>query len=106
MLLQSKPKGVTDMSRRRKDLARHHRAALLVELGNRCAQCEATVDLTFDCKESRGHRHHTMDASARMCFYRQQHREGNLQILCRPCNGRKGWQERQEWEAKVAAMPF
>lgn len=94
------------MSRYRKLLARQHRVHLLVELGNVCKECGDTRDLTFDCKVSQGHRHHSMDASARMCFYRKQHREGNLQILCRSCNGRKGHAERKAWEAAVAEQPF
>lgn len=86
--------------------ARYRRAILLVELGNKCAECHSTVDLTFDCIVSQGHRHHSMDASARMCFYHRQHEAGNLQILCRRCNGRKGHAERMAWEAELATHPF
>lgn len=94
------------MARQHKLWARHARARLLVELGNRCAECEDTRDLTFDCKVSTGHLHHSMDPSARMCFYHKQHKAGNLQILCRRCNGRKGAVERQQHEQRLAEMPF
>lgn len=94
------------MSRRNKLLAKHQRARLLVTLGNQCARCQDTRDLTFDCIKSQGHRHHSMDASARMCFYHRQHEAQNLQILCRRCNGVKGHAERQAHEQQLAEMPF
>lgn len=59
-------------------------------LGNCCAQCGTDKKLTFDCKVPCGDRHHRMDTSARMSFYHRQHREDNLQILCKWCNGKKG----------------
>lgn len=94
------------MARHHKLWARQARARLMVELGNLCATCGDTRDLTFDCITSTGHLHHSMDPSARMCFYHGQHRSGNLQILCRSCNGRKGHAERMAWENTVAKMPF
>ncbi len=59
-------------------------------LGNVCAHCGTDQNLEFDCLSPRGDRHHRGDASQRMCFYRRQFREGNLQVLCNVCNGRKG----------------
>lgn len=94
------------MSRRHKLLARTHRAQLLLELGNLCVQCGSGSDLTFDCIIPQGHLHHSMDASARMYFYRKQHRAGNIQILCRRCNGRKGAVELAEREKRLNDMPF
>ena len=94
------------MSRRNKRLALHQRVRLLVELGNKCATCHTITDLTFDCIVPQGHRHHSMDASARMCFYHRQHEAGNLQILCRRCNGRKGHAENLAREARMAEDPF
>lgn len=94
------------MARHQKLWARRARATLMVELGNLCRECGDTRDLTFDCIISLGHLHHTMDPSARMCFYHKQHRLQNLQILCRRCNGRKGYAERMAWENTIAEQPF
>ena len=41
----------------------------------------------------RGHRRHRGEASQRMCFYRRQFREGNLQVLCTVCNAKKADEE-------------
>ena len=77
------------MAKRNKEWARKARTALLSELGNCCAECGTDQKLTFDCKVPCGDRHHKMDTSARMCFYRAQHKLGNLQILCKYHNDRK-----------------
>lgn len=77
------------MAKRQKDWARRAKAALLVELGGKCVKCSTTENLTFDCIVPQGDAHHRLDASARICFYRRQHREGNVQILCRPHNEEK-----------------
>ena len=77
------------MSARQKDWARRARANLLATLSAVCANCGRTDDLTFDCIRPTGHKHHTFDTSARMSFYRRQHAEGNLQVLCKNCNGNK-----------------
>lgn len=94
------------MAREHKRWAMRARARLMVELGNRCAECESRNDLTFDCIVPLGHVHHSMDASARMCFYHKQHRDGNLQILCRRCNGKKGYYERLAHQAILDEGPF
>lgn len=78
------------MAKRQKEWARKARQALLVELGGRCAICGTDQKLTFDCIIPQGDDHHKKDTSARMSFYWRQHREGNAQILCEGCNGRKG----------------
>ena len=64
-------------------------------LGNKCSQCKRKrKDLQFDCIESRGdHHHQKMEWSWRMSFYRKQFREGNLQLLCGWCHGRKSQSE-------------
>jgi len=77
------------MSRRQKEWARRARTELLNALGAACAICGTTQSLTFDCIRPQGHKHHTLDTSARMSFYRQQANGGNLQVLCRSCNERK-----------------
>lgn len=78
------------MSARQKEWARKARATLLEILGGKCAWCESTEQLTFDCKEPMGHTHHCYDTSQRISFYRAVHAAGNLQILCHSCNARKG----------------
>lgn len=86
------------MAKRQKEWARKARFTLMFLLGGCCKECGSDKDLEFDCKEPRGDEHHKMDTSARICFYRRQHREGNLQILCEPCHNKK--------TAKDAETPF
>ena len=78
------------MSRAAKDWAMQKRRELMTLLGNVCAHCGTAEGLEFDCIYPKGDRHHRGDASQRMCFYRRQFREGNLQVLCNVCNARKG----------------
>ncbi len=78
------------MSRAAKDWAKRKRRELMELLGNVCAHCGTDENLEFDCISPRGDAHHRGEASQRMCFYRRQFREGNLQVLCSVCNGRKG----------------
>lgn len=81
------------MGARQKEWARRKRVELTELLGGKCAQCGSTEGLEFDCKQACGDRHHRMDTSARMSFYRAQHKAGNLQLLCSPCNTRKSGDE-------------
>jgi len=74
------------MAKRQKQWAKRARAALLEDLGAQCAACGATEQLTFDCKTPMGDKHHRLDTSARMCFYRKQTARGNIQVLCMACN--------------------
>lgn len=78
------------MARRQKEWARRTRDGLLAALGRQCAWCGTTANLQFDCIIPQGDHHHKIDWSHRMSFYRQQHTEGNLQILCERCNSIKG----------------
>lgn len=81
------------MAKPQKDWAVRWRVRLMHILGGQCRQCGSTNNLEFDCIESRGDRHHKMDTSARMSFYRREYREFNLQILCQSCNARKADKE-------------
>jgi len=74
------------MGAAQKDWARRARIKLMTELGDKCVTCGAIAELEFDCIKACGDRHHRIDSSARICFYRAQHRAGNLQILCKKCN--------------------
>ncbi len=78
------------MARAQKEWARQKRHELMSLLGNVCAHCGTAENLEFDCIYPKGDRHHRGEASQRMCFYRRQFREGNLQVLCNVCNSRKG----------------
>ncbi len=72
------------MAKYHKQWARNARFLLTFELGGQCFRCGTDKDLDFDCIVPQGDRHHKMDTSARMSFYRRQHRENkNVQLLCR-----------------------
>ena len=73
--------------------ARRWRDWLLHALGPFCVACGATDDLTFDCKSPAGHSHHVMPWHQRIAWYRRQALKGNVVVLCRPCNSRKGKKE-------------
>jgi len=81
-----------------KDWARRERVRLTEVLGGECAACGTKENLEFDCKEPCGDRHHRMDTSMRMCFYRKQHALGNVQLLCQLHNNRKSIDDR--WAEK------
>jgi hypothetical protein len=77
------------MAKRQKAWARKARKKLQHALGDKCAKCGKTDNLTFDCIQRRGHKHHAMDPASRMCFYRKEARQGNLRILCGPCHAKE-----------------
>src|SRR5215831_5740316 len=78
------------MGKRQKEWARRERHRIKQLLGGKCQVCGSTTDLEFDCNSPRGSKHHGMDTSQRMSFYRAQLRMGNLSLLCGPCNSQKG----------------
>ncbi len=69
--------------------AKNARFKLAFALGGCCVQCGTAKDLEFDCIEPQGHRHHTLGFVKRTTFYRRQHKEGNLQLLCAKCHRKK-----------------
>jgi hypothetical protein len=94
-----------NMGLRQRIWAKKKREELLVELGSRCVHCgkyawelEKGQQLEFDCIEARGDAHHRGAASERMCFYRKQHKMGNIQILCSDCNCKKSLTESPYYE--------
>lgn len=93
------------MGLRQRDWARRVRAALIAELGGICRGCGTTEDLQLDCIVPQGDRHHKIEWSARISFYRSQHRAGNLQVLCESCHSEKSANELPGMD-EVAAAPF
>ena len=95
------------MARRHKEWAQRARVRLIEKLGGKCSECQTEADLDFDCKEAKGDRHHRMDASARMCFYHKQHKEGNLQLLCRhKCHKKKTVADLKRQQEQEDNEPF
>lgn len=86
--------------------ARNARFNLLFKLGGCCAQCSTTKELEFDCITPQGHFHHAIGMVHRMVFYRKQHAEGNLQILCRRCNRKKVKSDLVYLRQKAENEPF
>jgi 5-methylcytosine-specific restriction endonuclease McrA len=70
------------------------RAALMADLGDRCARCSSTANLQFDCIAPKGSEHHGLSLCDRLLFYERQHTSGNLQLLCSSCNQRKAVQDK------------
>ncbi len=56
-----------------------------------CRHCGGREDLTFDCIEPKGDMHgRGKSPSDRMDYYWKEYLRGNVQVLCRTCNSRKG----------------
>ncbi len=81
------------MAAMQREWARRKRDELRAMLGGKCAKCGTRGSikngLEFDCKEPRGDRHHRIEWSSRMSFYKREHEQGNLQLLCKRCHGFK-----------------
>ena len=77
--------------------AQRDRLTLLAALGGKCAACGTKENLTFDCIAPRGDHHHRLSSAARVRFYWNEARRGNVQVLCFNCNVRK---------SDGAAVPF
>lgn len=78
------------MAARQREWAKKASRKLRQQLGKCCAWCGETVSLQFDCIKPMGPRHHKMEWSWRISFYRAQYVKGNLQLLCDSCNASKG----------------
>lgn len=66
-----------------REWAERKRDELREELGGCCKVCGTRRKLEFDCIIPQGDKHHKMEWSWRISFYRAQHRTGNLQLLCK-----------------------
>lgn len=87
-----------ELGSRQRLWAKQARAAIVAELGGKCAQCGTRGTrknpLELDCKKPQGDDHHRrMDSSARVSFYRKQRAQGNLQVLCKKHHGAKSARE-------------
>lgn len=78
------------MAERQRKWARKVRNWLLDCLGRECADCGTHKNLEFDCIKPKGDRHHKIEWSWRMSFYRKEFFNNNLAIRCQKCNARKG----------------
>lgn len=78
--------------------AKQAASRLREQLGGRCACCGTSETLTFDCISPQGDKHHRAGRVSRICFYRKQWRQGNIQLLCSRCNELKGGMERADWD--------
>lgn len=76
-------------ARQRRWALRTHRK-LIQQLGGACEWCGRKRNLELDCITPRGDRHHKMEWSWRISFYRAELLGGNLQVLCEHCNASKG----------------
>lgn len=79
--------------------ARAKRAWMVSVLGGKCVACGSDACLTFDCIRPTGGRHHRLSSVARITFYMEQMRRGNLQVLCHDCNSAKGAGENEKYRA-------
>lgn len=71
---------------------------MLGVLGGKCAKCKVTNNLTFDCIRPTGGHHHRLSSVARITYYLEQMRRGNLQVLCHDCNSRKGAKTEEKYQ--------
>ncbi len=69
---------------------RRRREALLARLGGKCVKCGSTVHLTFDHIRGIQWDASRMSSHQRLKRYEQEVDEGLLQLLCFPCNQKKG----------------
>jgi hypothetical protein len=87
-------------SRRAGKWIRAARNALLLQLGNRCACCGSSEDLTFDHinRESRQWTAADLSPYVRLLHYALDAACGEIQILCADCNAKKDGQRRRQLE--------
>lgn len=70
-------------------------------LGGKCAYCNATACLTFDCIVPTGDAHHRLSSVGRVTYYKREMARGNIQLLCSECNSRKGAKAQSRYRATV-----
>lgn len=79
------------MAKRQRQWARKETERLKTLLGKKCFYCGSKENLEFDLivPPNNGDKHHKMEWSWRISFYRKQHEHGNVQLLCSRCNSKK-----------------
>ena len=82
--------------------ARVIKLELQLLLGAFCKHCGTEDELEFDCIDPQGGYHHRMNSCDRVYFYRRQHAERNLQILCALCHRAKTINDNK----KLQSQPF
>lgn len=77
---------------RQNDWAKRTLAKLREGLGGKCAECGAMEQLELDCISPTGHTTTPTGKSrtSRATHYRTQFANGNLQLLCKAHNAKKG----------------
>ena len=78
------------MGLRQRDWARRQVEKLKELLGGKCVECGTTEELEFDHLEPRDYESRKLEWSHRISIYRREIAEGKIQLLCKPCNSRKG----------------
>jgi hypothetical protein len=91
------------MAKRQRVWAKKARLQLRRELGMKCNQCgsrdyrKLEFDLINPAAVENPAKHHKMEFSWRISFYRQQSKNGNVQLLCGgsvgSCHNKKTFQE-------------
>lgn len=92
------------MALRQRQWARKKRLELIRLLGLKCIDCktrdyrklEFDVIVNVDKEPNTKPRHHTMEWSWRMSFYRKQYHDGNLVLRCQKCHAKKSNKEEIE----------
>lgn len=65
------------------------RAEMIAQLGGKCVWCGETRDLEFDHIQPRDYSARRLSWLQRINRYREEMKEGKIQLLCRSCNARK-----------------
>lgn len=81
---RTRPPGAA--TRWHKTWVQKHRAALLEQLGGKCALCGSTEDLTFDHIKGRDYVLSSMNQASRIRTYKKEAEQGLLRVLCWDCN--------------------
>ena len=75
---------------KRRKLFAARKAALVAQLGGKCAECGTSDDLTFDHLFPRDWHPRSVHATKRLRIYAEEAAAGKIQLLCGTCNSRKG----------------
>lgn len=76
-------------TQRRRDHYSRAKTQLISDLGGKCVECNATENLTFDHIYGATWNYRKVHSTKRLRLYREEARQGLLQLLCGSCNSRK-----------------